>query len=253
MKKNVLQKILLQSFWVVLLGAATVGFGKHASARRSRSRTKRILGYRMTPYVSADKSYSFLKPRGWKVKESQNGASIVQKPNSNKSARVDLLVFPTRGRLNSNQMINLLAKQMKQQYPSFMESSRQSLSKKGDITAVVFTYKEGKVLMSGIGIAASAGQVMMWGDIYGPDNKFKGTNPGALLFYMMGSLTKGRKPRTPKLPKINKRKKPTRSRKRARMSRSKRARMKRATVMSHAWNNLPHIMPKGVGPAYWGW
>ena len=249
------KRIFLKGFYVVFLGALVLGFVQQAGAKssRSRSRTKRVLGHRMTTHVSSDKSYSFLKPRGWKVKESQNGASVVQNPKSKKSARVDLLVFRTGGRMNSNQMINLLAKQMKQQYPSFVESSRRSLSRKGDVTAVVFTYKEGKVLMSGIGIAAAAGQAMMWGDIYGPDKKFKGTNPAALLLYMMGSLTKGRKPRRPKLPRVSKKRRRSSSRKRARMSRAKRARMKRAAVMTHAWNNLPHIMPKGVGSAYWGW
>jgi len=234
---------------------ATLFLSKNSVEAAPSSRAiKAALGHRMKTYVAKDKSYSFLRPRGWSVTQNENGATIIEKANDPNGARVDLLVFSTGGKLKSSQIIDLLAKGMKQQYPSFSEGGRRVLSKKHDVTAVVFTFEENNVIKSGMGIAAAVGNAVMWGNIYGPDKLFKKYNPGALLVYMMRSLTQGKKPKRPALPKVAKKTKTSRTRKgKSTSSGSRRSRMKRAAVMSHAWNNLPHIMPKGVSSAYWGW
>lgn len=235
------------------LGLAALGPSSHmgvglVAAAPARPSTKAVLGHDMVAFVSSDGTYSFLRPRGWTVTQSQNGATIRQNPKDTKSARVDLLLLATGGKLNSGQVIDLLAKGMKDQYPSFSEGARQVLSKEHDITAVIFTYLEGQVLMSGVGVAASSGQAVLWGNIYGSDTGFKNYNAAALLIYMMGSMSQGKSPRAPDLPKLPPKAVSARSVRApggqaAGAGASRAQRMGQAAVMTHYWNNFRYMHP----------
>lgn len=239
---TILAAVSLTVLGLLVQGPTGTLESRRAEAAPSRRSTKAVLGHHMKAYVATDGSYSFLRPRGWSVNQTQNGATVRQNPKDSKSARVDLLLMSTGGKLNSGQVIDILAKTMKSQYPSFSENARKVLSTEHDITAVVFSFMEGKVLMSGVGVAASKGQAVMWGDIYGADNGFRNYNAAALLIYMMASMNQGKKPRIPDLPNIPAAARSARRAKVSKQSHSKR--MRRAAVMTHYWNNFRYIHPK---------
>ncbi|MDY0004121.1 MAG: hypothetical protein RBU30_22675 [Polyangia bacterium] len=219
-----------------------------ALAAPSRAAVRKALGHEMATFVAPDGSFSFLQPKGWSVTLSASGATIIQKASDPQSTRIDLLLLPTGGKLTSTQVIVVLAERMKAQYPSFAEGARKSLSQSPDVSAVLFTYSEGQVPMSGMGIAAASGNAVFWADIYGPDSGFKGYDPAALLVYVMGSMTPGRKPRVPPLPKATAKAPPARPQTgaAAKGSAEYQRRMRKAAVMTHYWNNFRLIHPGGV-------
>jgi hypothetical protein len=53
-------------------------------------------------------------------------------------------------------------------YPSFAKLAQKQLSVNPDVSAVLFTYMEGSVLMSGFGIAAASGQAVLWRTFLAP-------------------------------------------------------------------------------------
>ncbi|MBW1810362.1 MAG: hypothetical protein JRJ87_19355 [Deltaproteobacteria bacterium] len=199
-------------------------------------------GLEMTTYTAPDGSFSIYYPKGWTAAPSEMGISFAQDPADDTSAHIDVFVLEFKdAAYTSGQIIELLAKQMKQQYPSMKVVEQKQMSKEPDLRGVLFTYKEGGTQMSGFGLALSAGQAALWADIYGKDASFKNYNPVVVLSYVLQSMSQGMKPSK---PQIRESQATAKAEANVPMSATEtKKKIGEAAVMTHFWNNAQYIVP----------
>lgn len=215
------------------------GNSPQAFCQQKTSQVKAILGFDMAAYTAPDRSFSILVPRGWSAQPSALGITFIEKVSDPLSAHIDLFVIQLgQSPVKSAQFIQVLAGQMKSRYPSFQVSGTLALSGNPDVTAVLFTYEDSGVRVSGFGIAQCNPNVALWTDIYGKDEGFRSYNPALLLTYVLQSMNQGATPGSPQLPQ-------TTTIAQARQKAESQA-MKKSMVMTHYWNMYPYLYPGGV-------
>lgn len=198
-------------------------------------------GLHMATYTAPDQSFSMYYPKGWSATPQESGISFAQDSSDDTSVHIDVFVLQFGEQsFTTEQIINLLAGTMKQQYPSLKIVEQKQLSTKPDIRGVLFSYKEGKIPMSGFGLVLSAGKAAIWSDIYGKDSGFTGYNPVVVLSYVMQSLAQGPKPNK---PQIQQSKKAVKAAQAPRTDAQTQKKIEEAAVMTHFWNNAHYIVP----------
>lgn len=200
-------------------------------------------GLHMDAYTAPDKSFSMYYPRGWKAAPQDSGISFAQNPADDTSAHIDVFVLQFGEQsYTTEQIVGLLSGMLKQQYPSLKIVEQKQLSEKPDIRGVLFSYREGKIPMSGFGLVLSAGKAAIWSDIYGRDSGFVGYNPVVVLSYVIQSLAQGTRPNRPQIqgsPRVQK----AAVTPRPPADPEKQKKIEEAAVMTHFWNNAHYIVP----------
>jgi len=217
-------------------------------AGTSGQNVKSVLGIDMQPYTTPDKSLSLYVPRGWTAQTSDSSLIFVENEQDPTSARIEFMIAGQQAgqQLNSEQVILTLANQMKTSNPSFEVQGAQRLAQNPDVSAVLFTYNEGSVKVSGFGMAQCTQQFILWTDIYGKDSGFKNYNPVLVLIYVLQSMNQGTQPSQPQLPQqqqvavANQKAKNEKTNKK----------MEEAMFMNHYWNMYPYMYPEGFYPAF---
>lgn len=205
----------------------------NAESKKKVSALKKALGVDMVAYAAPDKSFAMYQPAGWTATPNEMGISFVQSSSDQTSARIDILLFQFPQPVTARDLIAQLAEPMQQQYPTVKFSAAEILSTQPDLRAIMFTYKEGEVEMSGFGLALCMGNGAMWAHIVGKDAGFKEFNPVMVLTYALQSMKQGAKPNKPQIPKMSK----------AGANKAHKDKMGGATVMTHFWNMAPYIVP----------
>jgi hypothetical protein len=200
-------------------------------------------GLHMAAYTAPDESFSMYYPKGWTATPQESGISFAENSADDTSAHIDVFVLQFGEQsYTTEQIVALLANMMKQQYPSLKIVESKQLSRQPDVRGVLFSYKEGKVPMSGFGLVLSAGKAAIWSDIYGKDSGFTGYNPVVVLSYVMQSLAQGPKPSQPKI-QGSKRAQKAAVTPRPPADPDTQKKMDEAAVMTHFWNNAHYIVP----------
>ncbi len=236
MKRTVPPSLVAATFaaaFLILIGPAL--------SQVSGSANVKFNDIEMSAYTAPDKSFSVFYPKKWTPQPSQTGMTFVENTKDANSARIDLFVIPLGQESRSaRQIVELLAGKMKELYPTFAITDTRQLSEKPDAVAVLFSYRDGQVPMSGFALAASLGNTAIWADIYGKDSGFSGYNPTSLLTYVLQSMNQGPTPTVPKVPVVSEKAK------QAAAGADVKKKTAQAMTMTHYWNMYPYLYPGGV-------
>ncbi|MDQ7825121.1 MAG: hypothetical protein RDV48_20130 [Candidatus Eremiobacteraeota bacterium] len=159
---------------------------------RSEAEAEVNLASSITPhmeiYTAPGDAFSLYYPRGWKVIVNEYSVTLEENPDDPSAAKIDILAVPLRKSLSSMELITMMAREMKKQYPDFRILETRQFNKNPDMCGVMFAYTSGSSVLAGFAVSAAEGSKAVWADLYGKPEIFN-TQAAFLLFsYVMQSI-----------------------------------------------------------------